>query len=240
MPHALALLRGSRERYRRIGFLIPFVVACAVVPLQIVAGDWAARHVAVHQPVKLAAMEGLEHTERGAPIHLGGVFLDGHVRFGIKIPDGLSFLAFHHTNAVVTGLESVPAADRPPVNVVRTAFQVMVAIGTAMLGLGLWLLLAWRRRRDLPRSRWFYRFALLAGPASVVALEAGWITTEVGRQPWIVYGVMRTRDAVSTASGLRFGYFLLLVVYAGLTAAAVVVLRRLAPADNPDEASVES
>ncbi len=235
MPHALALLRGNRERYRRIGFLIPFVVASAVVPLQIVAGDWAARHVAVHQPVKLAAMEGLERTERGAPIHIGGVFIDGRVRFGIKIPDGLSFLAFHRTNAVVTGLESVSPADRPPVNVVRTAFQVMVAIGTAMLGLGLWLLLAWRRQRDLPRSRWFYRAALVAGPAAVVALEAGWITTEVGRQPWIVYGVMRTRDAVSTASGLRFGYFLLLVVYAALTAAAVFVLRRLPRADVPHD-----
>jgi cytochrome d ubiquinol oxidase subunit I len=227
MPHALALLRGSNDRYRRIGFLIPFVVACAVVPLQIVAGDWAARHVAVHQPVKLAAMEGLAKTERGAPIHIGGVYLDGHVRFGIEIPDALSFLAFHHTNAVVQGLESVPPDDRPPVNVVRFAFQTMVGIGTAMLGLGLWLLLAWRRRRDLPRSRWFYRLAIVAGPASVVALESGWITTEVGRQPWIVYGFMRTRDAVSTASGLRYGYFLLLIVYVALTIAAITVLRRL-------------
>ena len=140
----------------------------------------------------------------------------------------------------MTGLESVPPADRPPVNVVRTAFQVMVAIGTAMLGLGAWLLLAWRRRRDLPRSRWFYRCALVAGPAAVVALEAGWITTEVGRQPWIVYGVMRTRDAVSTASGLRYGYFLLLVVYAGAHRGAVVVLRRLPAADVPPTIPGES
>jgi len=234
MPHALAILRGSHDRTRRIGFLIPFVVASAVVPLQIVAGDWAARHVAVHQPVKLAAMEGLAKTTRGAPIHIGGVYVDGHVRFGIEIPDALSFLAFHHPHAVVTGLESVPPADRPPVNVVRIAFQVMVAIGTAMLGLGLWLLLAWRRRRDLPRSRWFYRLALVAGPAAVVALECGWITTEVGRQPWIVYGVMRTRDAVSTASGLRFGYFLLIVVYAGLTVAAISVLRRLSRSEGAE------
>ncbi|MDQ1467952.1 MAG: cytochrome bd ubiquinol oxidase subunit [Actinomycetota bacterium] len=237
MPYAVALLRGSRDRYRRLGFLIPFVVASAVVPLQIVAGDWAARHVAVHQPVKLAAMEGLVHTQRGAPIHLGGVFVDGRVRFGIEIPKGLSLLAFHRSDAVVTGLESVPPGDRPPVNVVRTAFQVMVAIGTAMLGLGAWLLLAWRRRRDLPASRWFYRAAVVAGPAAVVALEAGWITTEVGRQPWIVYGVMRTRDAVSTASGLRYGYFLLVVIYAALTAAAVVVLRHLSATSAPGSES---
>jgi cytochrome d ubiquinol oxidase subunit I len=235
MPHALALLRGSTDRYRRIGFLIPFVVASAVVPLQIVAGDWAARHVAVHQPVKLAAMEGLARTEKGAPIHIGGLYIDGRVRFGIKIPKGLSILAFHRSDAVVTGLQSVAPADRPPVNVVRIAFQAMVAIGTAMLGLGAWLVLAWRRRRDLPRSRWFYRWALVAGPAAVVALEAGWITTEVGRQPWIVYNVMRTRDAVSTASGLRYGYFLLIVVYASLTAAAAFVLRRMSPTDQGSE-----
>lgn len=227
MPHALALLRGSSDRYRRVGFIIPFVVASAVVPLQIVVGDWAARHVAVHQPVKLAAMEGLARTQRGAPIHLGGLYIGGRVHFGIEIPNGLSLLAFHDPDAVVTGLESVSLSDRPPVAVVRNAFQVMVAIGTAMLGLGAWLLIAWRRRRDLPRSRWFFRCALVAGPAAVVALEAGWITTEVGRQPWIVYGVMRTRDAVSTASGLRYGYFLLVVIYAALTAAAVVVLRRM-------------
>jgi cytochrome bd ubiquinol oxidase subunit I len=233
MPHALALLRGSTDRYRRIGFLIPFVVASAVVPMQIVVGDWAARHVAVHQPVKLAAMEGLLHTQRGAPIHIGGFYIDGRVRFGIEIPKGLSLLAFHDPDAVVTGLESVAPADRPPVGVVRTAFQVMVALGTAMLGLGAWLLLAWRRRRDLPRSRWFFRWALVAGPAAVVALEAGWITNEVGRQPWIVYHVMRTRDAVSTASGLRYGYFLLLVVYAALTCAAVFVLRQVRAVDLP-------
>jgi cytochrome d ubiquinol oxidase subunit I len=105
-----------------------------------------------------------------------------------------------------------------------------------MLGLGAWLLLAWRRRHDLPRSRWFFRWALVAGPAAVVALEAGWITTEVGRQPWIVYNVMRTRDAVSTASGLRYGYVLLIVIYTALTFASVVVLRRLRlPPPRPSE-----
>ncbi len=227
MPSALALLRGRDDRYRRIGFLVPFAVACIAVPLQIVAGDWAARHVAVHQPVKLAAMEGLAHTERGAPLHIGGLYLDGKVRYAIEIPNGLSLLAFHHPHAVVTGLDSVPPDDRPPVGIVRNAFQVMVGLGTAMLGLGLWLLIAWRRRRGLPRSRWFYRLAIAAGPAAVVTLEAGWITTEVGRQPWIVYGVMRTRDAVSTASGLRYGYFLLLAVYTLLTITTVYVLRRM-------------
>ena len=122
-------------------------------------------------------------------------------------------------------------------NVVRTSFQLMVAIGFAFLALGAWLALAWRRRRALPRSRWFLRAAVAAGPAAVLALECGWVVTEVGRQPWIVYHVMRTRDAVSDASGLRYGYFLLLAVYAVLAIATFTVLRRLARVPLPDGAS---
>ncbi|MDQ1456179.1 MAG: cytochrome bd ubiquinol oxidase subunit, partial [Actinomycetota bacterium] len=145
------------------------------------------------------------------------------------------FLAFHKPHAVVQGLASVPASDRAPVNVVRTAFQLMVAIGTAMLGLGLWLLLAWRKRKNVPRSRWFLRAAVLAGPASVLALECGWVTTEVGRQPWIVWQVMRVRDAVTDAPNIRFGYYLLLVVYAFMAGFAVIVVRRLTSAPLPEE-----
>jgi cytochrome d ubiquinol oxidase subunit I len=135
----------------------------------------------------------------------------------------------------VTGLASVPPADRPPVNVVRTAFQLMVAIGTAMLGLGLWMLFAWRKRRSVPRSRWFLRAVVVAGPASVVALECGWITTEVGRQPWIVWQVMRVRDAVTDAPNIRFGYFLLVAVYAVMAVFTVIVLRRLMRAPLPSD-----
>ena len=121
------------------------------------------------------------------------------------------------------GLDAVPVSDRPPVNVVRTSFQLMVAIGFAMLGLGLWLCSRGGAGATLPRSRWFLRAAVLAGPAAVLALECGWIMTEVGRQPWIVYHVMRTRDAVSDAPGLRFGYFLLIAVYTALTVATFAV-----------------
>jgi len=228
MVYVPALRSGRATRYHRVGFLLGFTVAAVAVPLQLVVGDWAARHVATHQPVKLAAMEGVTHTESGVALHLGGFFVDGHVVGGLPIPDGLSFLAFHDPSAKVTGLDSVPARDRPPVNVVRTAFQLMVGIGTVMLGLAVWFAIAWRRRRDLPSSRWFLRAALLAGPAAVLALEAGWVTTEVGRQPWIVYRIMRVRDAVTDAAGIRYGYFGLLVVYAALTVATVLVLRRLA------------
>jgi len=229
------MLRGRRTRYERVGLLLPLTVAMLAAPVQIVVGDWAARHVAVHQPAKLAAMEGLYNTTKDAPLHIGGIYIGHSVRGGIPIPDGLSFLAFHNPHAVVKGLAAVAPADRAPVNVVRTAFQLMVMIGTAMLGLGLWMLLAWRKRRSVPRSRWFLRAVVLAGPASVAALECGWITTEVGRQPWIVWQVMRVRDAVTDAPNIRFGYYLLLVVYAFMGLFTVIVLRRLTREPLPAE-----
>jgi cytochrome bd ubiquinol oxidase subunit I len=231
--YAVALLRGRRDRYHRLGFLLPFTLAAALVPAQVVVGDWAAHFVATNQPVKLAAMEGVFETARGVPLHVGGVEVDGELRYALEIPYGLSLLAHWDPDAEIVGLNEVPPADRPPVTVVHLAFQLMVAAGLALLGLGGWFALAWWRRRDLPRSRWFLRAAALSGVLAVLALEAGWVTTEVGRQPWIVYGVMRTSEAVSAAPGLRFGLYLLVVVYAVLTVATVYVLRRLARVPVP-------
>ncbi|MEA3076955.1 MAG: cytochrome bd ubiquinol oxidase subunit [Actinomycetota bacterium] len=226
--YATAMLRGRTDRYHRLGFLLPFAMAAAVTPFQIGVGDWAARFLADRQPVKFAALEGLAETERGAPLTIGGVYVDGRVRYGVEIPRALSLLAHHDPDAEVIGLASVPPGERPPVAVVRMAFQTMVAIGTGLLALGAWFAVTWRRRRRLPESRWFLRCAVVAGPLAVVALEAGWVTTEVGRQPWIVYRVMRVGDAVTTAPGIRFGYYALVVVYTALTVGTVYVLRRLA------------
>jgi cytochrome d ubiquinol oxidase subunit I len=226
--YAVGWLKGRRDRYHRLGFLLPFVLAAAVTPVQIGVGDWAARFVSDHQPIKLAAMEGVFRTQRGAPLHIGGVAVGDEMRYAILIPNGLSILARWDPNAVIRGLDSVPPDQRPVVNVVHPAFQLMVACGFALLGLGIWFALAWRRRHDLPRSTWFFRGAALSGILSVLALEAGWVVAEVGRQPWIVYGILRTRDAVSTAPGLRYGLYSLVVVYAVLTVAAAYVLRRLA------------
>jgi cytochrome d ubiquinol oxidase subunit I len=233
--YAVGMLRGRRDRYHRIGFLLPFTVAAVITPVQIGVGDWAAHFVADRQEVKFAAMEGLYATERAAPLHLGGVYSDDELRYAIPIPYALSILAHWDPQAVVRGLEEVPADERPPVNVVHWAFQLMVAAGFGLLGLGLWAALAWWRRRDLPRSRWFLWGGALSGVAAVVAMEAGWVTTEVGRQPWIAYGVMRTAEAVNPAPGLRIGFFAVLGVYAVLTVATVYVLRRLAgrPPDEP-------
>jgi cytochrome bd ubiquinol oxidase subunit I len=228
-------LRGQRGRYTRIAIAIPLAAAALASPLQVVVGDWAGRDVAHDQPVKLAAFEGLGRTKKGAPIHLLGWYSDGHVRFGIEVPRLLSLLSQHDPNATVVGLDSVPAADQPPVNVVRIAFQTMVGIGMLLAALALLVLVTWWRRRRLPQSPWFYRGVILAGPLSVVALIAGWVTTEVGRQPWIVYRVMRTDQAVTGASGIPVGYGALIVVYIGLAVAVVWALRRLAAAPLPEE-----
>jgi cytochrome bd ubiquinol oxidase subunit I len=226
--YAFGWLRGRRGRYDRIALVVPLTAAALAAPVQVVVGDWAARDVAEYQPVKLAALEGLGTTERGADEHVLGWYDGEKVRYGIPIPKLLSLLAFHDPNAEVKGLDTVPPADQPPVNVVRFAFQTMVGIGSLLALLGIVYIATWARRRELPRSTWFYRGIAIAGPLSLVALIAGWITTEVGRQPWVVYGVMRTEEAVTGASGIPVGYATLALVYVGLAGAVAWVLRRLA------------
>jgi cytochrome d ubiquinol oxidase subunit I len=226
--YAFGRLRGRWGRYERAALAIPLTVAALAAPVQFLVGDWAARDVARTQPTKLAAIEGLERTTRGAPIHLLGWYDDGKVRYGIRIPHLLSFLAFHSLDAEVQGLDAVPPAERPPVNVVRYSFQTMVGIGTLLASLGAIFLIVRIRRRRLPESRWFYRALVAAGPLSVVALIAGWVTTEVGRQPWVVYRVMPTADAVTGAGGIPVGYTALAVTYLLVGLGVVWVLRRLA------------
>jgi cytochrome d ubiquinol oxidase subunit I len=228
--YALGWLRGRRGRYERVALVVPLTVAAFASPVQIVVGDWAARDVAREQPAKLAAFEGLHATEAGAPVHLLGWYDGEEVRYGIELPRLLSLLAFHDPNAHVQGLEEVPADERPPVNVVRVAFQTMVGIGLALAAISLVYLVVWLRRRRLPRSPWFYRAVVVAGPLSVIALIAGWVTTEVGRQPWVVYGQMRTEEAITGADGIPVGYASLVLVYVGLIAAVAWILRRLARA----------
>jgi cytochrome bd ubiquinol oxidase subunit I len=238
--YAWAIARGRATRYNRIALVVPLTVAALASPVQVVVGDWVARDVAQTQPVKLAALEGLGRTEQGAPEHLLGWYDGTEVRYGIRIPRLLSLLAFHSPNATVQGLDTVPAQDRPPVNVVRFAFQTMVGIGTLLALLGVVYAVAWLRQRRLPRTPWFYRAVVAAGPLSLVALIAGWITTEVGRQPWIVYGVMRTSAAVTGAGGIPVGYTTLALVYLGLVVAVAWLLRRLgrAPLDVAEGAPV--
>ncbi|GAA1842589.1 cytochrome ubiquinol oxidase subunit I [Asanoa iriomotensis] len=240
--YAVCALRGRWGRYERTAFAVPMTAAAVAAPVQLLIGDWAARQVAQHQPVKLAAMEGLGQTTKGAALHVLGWYQNGEVIWGLGIPKLLSLLAFHDINSTVQGLDTVPVEDQPPVNVVRYAFQSMVGAGTVMaLVAVLFLYLRWRKGR-LPASAWFYRAVVLCGPLSLVALIAGWITTEVGRQPWVVYEFMRTEEAVTGASGIPVGYGALAAVYLGLVIAVVWVLRRLArvPLAEPPEDDVSA
>jgi cytochrome d ubiquinol oxidase subunit I len=228
--YAVARLRGRWGDYERTAFAIPLAVAALASPVQVLIGDWAGRDVAKEQPVKLAAMEGLPHTMRGAPVHLLGWYENGRVVGGIEIPKLLSLVARHAPNAVVQGLDTVPADRQPPVNVVRIAFQTMVGIGFLLGALGTWFVVVRVRRKRLPASDWFYRGVIVAGPLALIAVIAGWTTTEVGRQPWVVYRVMLTKDAVTRAPVIPVGYATLALVYLGLAAALVWILSRLARA----------
>jgi cytochrome d ubiquinol oxidase subunit I len=248
--YAWALLRGRRGRYERTALSISLGAASVAAPLQVIVGDWAARDVAVYQPVKLAAVEGLATTTKGAAEHLLGWYNGHAVVWGVEIPRLLSLLAFHNPDATVRGLDIVPLADQPPVNVVRLSFQSMVGIGTLLALIGLAYLALRLRHRALlargsgsPESRelpsWLLAAVVAAGPLSVVALIAGWITTEVGRQPWIVYDVMRVSDAVTGASGIPIGYGTLAVVYLILAGLVAAILRRLARIPLPAAAQGE-
>jgi cytochrome d ubiquinol oxidase subunit I len=226
--YAFGRLRGRWGRYERTALAIPLTVAALAAPIQVLVGDWAARDVATTQPTKLAALEGLYATTRGAPEHLLGWYTGEKVKYGIEIPHLLSFLSYHSWNATVQGLAAVPPAQRPPVNVVRIAFQSMVGIGTLLALLGVVYVATWIRRRRLPESTWFYRALVVAGPLAVVALVAGWVVTEVGRQPWVVYRVMPTAAAVTGADGIPVGYAALGASYIVVGCGLAWVLRRLA------------
>jgi cytochrome d ubiquinol oxidase subunit I len=233
--YAWAFLRGRRGRYERTALGISLSAASVAAPLQVIVGDWAARDVAVYQPVKLAAMEGLATTTRGAAEHLLGWYNGHAVVWGIEIPRLLSLLAFHNPNATVQGLDIVPLADQPPVNIVRISFQTMVGIGSLLALIGLVYLYLRFRKRGLPR--WLLLAVVAAGPLSVVALIAGWITTEVGRQPWIVYDVMRVSSAVTGVSDIPVGYGTLSAVYVVLAVIVYFILRRLARIPLPEPQS---
>ncbi|WP_104630833.1 cytochrome ubiquinol oxidase subunit I [Streptomyces sp. MH60] len=249
--YAVALLRGRRDAYHKAGFYIPFTLGAVVTPFQLVVGDWAARFLAEFQPAKLAAIEGVFTTGSHVPLTLGGIARDDALRYGLEIPNGLSLLVGYSPETVVQGLDKVPRDQWPAVTGVHWAFDVMVGIGLFLLALGAWLLLSWWRGRrsrgellDQRGSRLFLTLAAIGGPASVIALESGWCVTELGRQPWIVWGVMSVRDAVNPAPGLMTGLWLVLIVYAGMTVATVYVLRRLAKGTAvplaPQEQDVES
>lgn len=226
--YAVGMLKGRRDRLHRLGLLIPLAIGCIATPIQLFVGDTAAREIADHQPAKFAAMECIQETGSHQTEYIGGICTDDGVKLGIGIPDLDSYLVGFSADTVVTGLEDIPEDERPPANtLLHLSFDAMVGIGTALLGLAIWFGWAWWKRRDIPRTPWFLRAVAVSGVASILALWCGWIVTEVGRQPWIVQGYMRTSEAVTDAEGIWFAFALVLVLYAALGTTAVLVLRAM-------------
>ncbi|WP_410477899.1 cytochrome ubiquinol oxidase subunit I [Myxococcus sp. MxC21-1] len=226
--HAFVLLRHPGAAFHRKALSVALPLACVTALLQPVVGDLSAKHVAKAQPVKLAAMESQFETERGAPLRLGGLpnVETGEVPYAVDIPKGLSILAFADPDAEVKGLNAFPRDEWPPVAKVHVAFQVMVGTGSAMALLAL-VTLGWRwRKKAWPHGRKMMWAWLLSGPLGVVAMEAGWLVTEWGRQPWIVRGVMRTADAVTPVPHLAAPFWTFTAVYLFLGVTVVTLLVR--------------
>jgi cytochrome bd ubiquinol oxidase subunit I len=233
-----ALLRRPASLYHRRAMTLGLLLGAAMTPVQFVVGDWAARRVAEVQPVKLAAMEGQFQSRAGAPLRIGGL-PDEKLRatvYAIEIPDMLSWLAYGDRDAMVRGLDSFPRDETPPVAVVHVAFQVMVSIGTFLLLLSLYVLIAGIGRRRIPDGPIFLRFVTVAGPLAFIALEAGWVVTEVGRQPWIVHHVARTADMVTASPYVGWMLAITLGVYSVIALGTIAALRGLARLPMPEEA----
>ena len=229
--YAVGMLRGRRDRYHRLGFLIPFTVAAIAIPIQMGVGDSLARWVYNNQPMKFAAIELVPETSSDVPETLFGHLNDeGEVVGGIPIPGFASWLSdpTDGTATVIQGLDSFPEEDRPTnrqVNVVHLAWDIMVGLGTLMFLLAVWYWGTWIFRKDMPQSKLFLWIASAAGVIAVITMEAGWVVSEVGRQPWIVYNLMKVEDAATGNTGVWMTFIAVVVLYAALAFTTVYVLR---------------
>jgi cytochrome bd ubiquinol oxidase subunit I len=227
--YAAGILRGRRDRYHYTGFAIAFVPAAVLTPFQIFVGDTAARSIASDQPVKFAAMEYVPRTSTHVPEWLAGVYANGHIYGGLRIPDMDSLLVGFGPGTRVIGWDTVPPAYRPPVFwLIHLGFDVMVGLGFLLLLAGLWALVVWWRRRRLPRHRLFWALGAVSGLAAIVAMECGWVVTEIGRQPWVVYRLQTVAAAATTNGGVIASLTLIIILYAVLGAATLIILRVLA------------
>ncbi len=225
--HAFLILRGNTDKMHRLAIRIAIVVGALAAIAQPIHGHFTAQHVAARQPAKLAAMESHFVTGPRAPLRVGGIpdVDNQEVSFSIDIPGGLSFLAHDDLNAEVIGLDQFPKNEWPPVAIVHYAFQLMVAIGSLLALIGFLSLIA-VRKRVLVKRRWLLWALALASPLGMLAIEAGWVVTEVGRQPWIIYGIMKTSEAVTPVPGQVWHFSLFVVLYGGLGAATAWMWKR--------------
>src|SRR5580693_1971219 len=241
--YAVGLLRGRRDRYHRLGFAIPFTMAGILAPLQVMMGDIIARFIAHQQPIKFAVMEYVASTGRDIPEWLGGILINGKVYFGASIPAFDSILVGFNPHTVVIGWDSVPPDLRPPLpTLIHLSFNVMVGLGFFLFALAAWQGWWWWFHRRLLVTPWFLVPSAVSGVAAVTAMEAGWVVTEVGRQPWIVYRVLLVSDAVTPASGVPVTLGVILALYAIFTVVSIgvpMVMSRRWRQETPAEEEAE-
>jgi len=226
--HALMILKQKNVQFHAKSFKIAAVFGCVAALLQPLSGDRSAKDIARRQPAKLAAMEAHFHTEKSASLVVGGIpdAKNKRVDYALKIPGLLSFMAYGHFDAEVKGLDQIPAENQPPVAITHYAFQLMVGLGMMMMGLaGVYFLALWKFSTWL-ESRWLLRLFAIATPVGFIAVEAGWTVTEVGRQPWIIQGIMRTADAVTPMPGIIYSFYLYTGVYVSLALVVIFMLYR--------------
>jgi cytochrome d ubiquinol oxidase subunit I len=226
--HALMIVKKKNIDFHTRSFRIAATFACVAAILQPISGDHSARDVAHRQPAKLAAMEGLFKTGTNVPLLIGGIPdpKTQEVKYGMEIPGLLSFMVGGNTNTEIKGLDQYAAGDQPPVVITHIAFQLMVALGMFMLGVSILYFYILARRRSLADTGWLLKLFVLTTPFGFLAVEAGWVVTEVGRQPWILYGILRTRDAVTPMPGIQYTFYLFSAVYFSLALFVAWLLHR--------------
>jgi cytochrome bd ubiquinol oxidase subunit I len=233
--HAFFLLRDRNNVFHRASCSIALAVGCVAIPLQMFSGDFAARELAKLEPPKLAAMEAHYETGTGVPLVIGGVPDDSSkkVNYAIEIPYGLSILVGYTPGTKVVGLNDYPRDQWPNVPLVHWSFDAMVGTGSALLAVAAWIAWSWWRSRRLPDNKWLLRALVCCSPLGFIAVETGWFVTELGRQPWIIYGIMRTKDAVTPMPGLVVPFITFTIVYLLLAVIVIFLLRRQFMATHP-------
>ena len=226
--HAYLILKGKNVNFHREAFKISSVLAITAAMLAPLSGDISAKDVAKRQPIKLAAMEAHFKTEESAPFVLGGIVDESkeEIKYAIKVPGVLSFLVHSDFKTPVKGLEEFPKDEWPPVAVVHYAFQIMITFGMLMMGIAVIYLIAQFFKKDWRTKRWFYKLFMIATPFGYIALEAGWTVTEVGRQPWIIYGIMRTVDSITPMPGIQYSFYIFTFVFITLSIILVFLMNR--------------
>jgi cytochrome d ubiquinol oxidase subunit I len=226
--HALMIYRKRNVHFHSKAFKIAIIFGAAAAILQPLSGDISAKGAAKRQPAKLAAMEAYFHTQTYAPLVIGGIpdTAAKKVNYGIEIPGLLSFLVHDNFKQEVNGLDKIPVKNQPPVAVTHYAFQIMVGFGMLMMLIGILYFIALWRKKSWFTKAWFLKMFIYATPAGFIALEAGWTVTEVGRQPWIIQGVMRTSEAVTPMPGIQYSFYLFTFIYFTLSVFVIFLLKR--------------